>query len=461
MAKAMIGLEIHVQLTEAGSKLFCDCRSDYRGMKPNENVCPVCLGLPGALPVASRRAIILAIAIARALQCSIPEAIVFTRKHYFYPDLPKNYQITQYEKVGGAPVCEGGFLTYIDTEKWEWRSVRIRRINLEEDPGRTIYPEGDITRSEKALVDYNRSGVPLLEIVTEPDIEGPREARSAIEYLLLILEYIGATNPRLEGAFRVDANVSVEGGERVEVKNIGSVVDVEKALRYELLRQESIVREGGRIGRETRHWDSVRGVTKPLRYKETEEEYLYFPDPDLPPIRLTRDMIAEATKLASLLPSTAFDEITRLGIPRDIAWSIVSVRHASRLFLESVKLGASPQILARIIGIDYKGELREAGLDPYNPSNWPPASTLKAISQLIEKGEYTYDTIKGLVIPVLARKPHASLSEILPEKAANVGQVVDQVLREERKAVEDYLSGNKKALNYLIGSVIKRIGKKA
>jgi aspartyl-tRNA(Asn)/glutamyl-tRNA(Gln) amidotransferase subunit B len=457
----MIGLEIHVQLTEAGSKLFCDCEANYRGMRPNENVCPVCLGLPGALPVASRRAIVLAVAVARALQCRIPEAIVFTRKHYFYPDLPKNYQITQYERVGGAPVCEGGVLTYLDTEKWEWKSLRIRRINLEEDPGRTIYSEGEITRSEKALVDYNRSGVPLLEIVTEPDIRGPREARSAIEYLLLVLEYIGATNPRLEGAFRIDANVSIEGGERVEVKNIGSVIDVEKALRYELLRQESIVKRGGVVKRETRHWDSVRGVTKPLRYKETEEEYLYFPDPDLPPIKLAKDVVAEASRLSSLLPSSAFAEITKLGVSRDIAWSIVSVRHASQLFLEAVKLGGSPQVLARIIGIDYKGELREAGRDPHDPSNWPPASTLKELSQLAERGEYTYDTIKGLVIPALARNPRAALGEVLPEKAADIGRVVEQVLREESKAVEDYKAGNKKALNYLIGSVIKRIGRKA
>ncbi len=457
----MIGLEIHVQLTEAGTKLFCNCRSDYRGLEANENVCPVCLGLPGALPVPSRRAIVLALAVSKALDCKAPEYMVFTRKHYFYPDLPKNYQITQYEKVGGAPVCEGGVLTYIDTDDWELKRLRIRRINLEEDPGRTIYPEGDITRSEKALVDYNRSGVPLLEIVTEPDIRTPREARSAIEYLLLVLEYIGATNPRLEGAFRVDANISVEGGERVEVKNIGSVVDVEKALRYELLRQESIVKGGGRVRRETRHWDSVRGVTKPLRYKETEEEYLYFPDPDLPPIKLTRDMMAEASKLASTLPVGVFNDIARLGVPRDIAWSIVSVRYASQLFMESVKLGGSPQILARIIGIDYKGELREKGLDPYDASNWPPPTILKELSILVEKGEYTYDTIKGIVIPALAENPGASLEQVLPEKAVDVSSVVEQVLREESKAVEDYKSGNKKALNYLIGSVIRRIGKKA
>lgn len=459
--KARIGLEIHVQLTEAGTKLFCDCRSDYRGLPPNTNVCPVCLGLPGALPVPGERPVKLALAVAEALECRIPEAIVFTRKHYFYPDLPKNYQITQYEAVGGAPVCLGGRLRYLDPDRWVWHETRISRINLEEDPGRTVYSEGDILRSRYALVDYNRSGVPLLEIVTAPDIPGPREARLMVDYLLLTLEYLGAVNPRLEGAFRVDANVSVEGGERVEVKNIGSTLDLEKALNYEILRQTRIVESGGTISRETRHWDSVKGVTKPLRHKETEEEYLYFPDPDLPPVIVTSAMREEARRLAERRPDRVLEKVVNRGVKRQVAWSVVSSVNASQLFLEAVAQGAEPSLTARLLGIDLKGEIKEQGRDPGDPSSWPPASSIVELVRLVEAGEYPYDAIKGLVLPKLAANPRASVRELLPEKVDDPAALVEEVLREEWKAVEDYKAGKKQALNYLIGAAMRRARKRA
>ncbi len=453
---AKIGLEIHVQLTEAGSKLFCSCKSQYRGMPPNTNVCPICLGLPGAIPVPSRRAILLSLAAAMSFNCSIPDAIVFTRKHYFYPDLPKNYQITQYERVGGAPVCSGGWVEYLDPEGWEWRRVALRRINLEEDPGRTTYGEGGILGSRYAFVDYNRSGVPLLEIVTEPVIRSPREARLVVESILLVLEYIGAVNPRLEGAFRVDANISVEGGDRVEVKNIGSTVDVEKALSYEYLRQKRIVEAGGVVKRETRHWDSARGVTKPLRYKEEEEEYLYFPDPDLPPVYLSKDLVSDAEKLVEATPRRVLDEIMSRGIKVNVAWSLVSSKPAAMLFLASVRMGADPWIIARMLGIDLKGEIREAGRDPGDPGNWPPPRTIVKLANIVSSGEYSYDTVKGLILPKLARNPGLSIEEVLPGKVDDISRLVEEVIREEAKAVNDYMSGKGKALNYLVGAVIRR-----
>lgn len=454
--KARIGLEIHVQLTEAGSKLFCGCRSNYRGMEPNTNVCPVCLGLPGAIPVPSRRAIVLSLAAARAFNCTTPSSIVFTRKHYFYPDLPKNYQITQYERVGGAPVCTGGRVEYLEPGSWEWRSVRLRRINLEEDPGRTIYGEGGILASSHALVDYNRSGVPLLEIVTEPDIPSPRDARLLVEGILLTLEYIGATNPRLEGAFRVDANISVDGGERVEVKNIGSLQDVEKALAYEEVRQRRLLQAGGRVERETRHWDSVRGVTKPLRRKEAGEEYLYFPDPDLPPIVVTRELAREAGRLTARTPRRLLEEITGHGVKVEVAWSLVSSKPAATLYLQAVERGADPWLTGRMLGIDYKGELREAGLDPGDPGNWPGIETILQLIRYVEGGEYPYDTVKGLILPRLARSPRARLVELLPDKVRDPEAIVEEVIASERAAVEDYLRGRVKALNYLVGAAMRR-----
>lgn len=459
--RAIIGLEIHVQISGAGTKLFCDCKADYRGLKPNTNVCPVCLGLPGALPVVNRRAVELALAASLAFDCNIPKYIVFTRKHYFYPDLPKNYQISMFEKAGGIPICRDGIVTFPDPSTWEWRECRIRRINIEEDPGRTEYEEGGITRSPYALVDYNRSGVPLLEIVTEPDLRSPREARSLVEYLMLTLEYLGVTNPRLEGVFRVDANASIEGGERVEVKNIGSILDVEKALTYEITRQTMIVKSGGRVERETRHWDAARGVTRPLRHKEYEEEYLYFPDPDLPPILLRDDMIERASKLAEENPRKYFEMMTNMMIPKDLAWSIVTVKHSALLFVQSVKLGADPQVIARIIAVDYKGELRELGKDPHDPRNWPPPETIYALSKLVTENIYTYDTVKGLMLPKIALNPTVDVSSITMEKAEDIEPIIDEVLRAEEKAVKDYFSGKSQALNYLVGAVIRKIGKRA
>ena len=456
-----IGLEVHVQLTEAGEKLFCSCRSDYRGLPPNSNVCPVCLGLPGALPVPSRRAVVLALAAARVLGCRPLPAIVFTRKHYFYPDLPKNYQITQYERAGGAPVCVGGRLEYLDPYSWEWRVARIRRVQLEEDPGRSVYPEGGITRSSVALVDYNRSGVPLLEIVTEPDFEGPRQARAFVEYLLLSLEYIGAVNPRLEGAFRVDANISLPGGERVEVKNIGSTLEVEKALAYELRRQSLILSQGGRVERETRHWDHEHGVTKPLRHKEEEEEYLYMPDPDIPPVIVSRELLGEAGRLLHATPKERLEGLLANGVPREIAWSIVSTRPAAEAYFEALPDAEDPVLLARLVGVDYKGKLRELGLQPEDPANWPPAEALASLVNLAARGEYPYEAIRGLVLERLARDPRAPLESLLPEKARDIERVAKEVISEHRKAVEDYLRGKKKALDYLVGQVLRRIGKRA
>lgn len=456
--RAIIGLEIHVQMTEAGSKLFCNCKANYRGLPPNSNVCPVCLGLPGALPVVNKKTVELAVRAAVAFGCSVPEFIVFTRKHYFYPDLPKNYQISMYERAGGVPICKGGTIRYLDPQSWEEKECRLRRINIEEDPGRATY-EGSIERSKYAFIDYNRSGVPLLEIITEPDLTSPREARALVESVLLTLEYLGVTNPRLEGAFRVDANVSVEGGERVEIKNIGSTLDVEKALLYEINRQRLILSSGGKVERETRHWDGERGITRPLRQKEQEEEYLYFPDPDLPPIKIEGEMVNKARGLKSPLELYGF--LASMGLQKEIAWSLVSTKPALEVFLRAIDMGANRNTAARIIAVDLKGELKERGKDLFDPSSWPPPETIRELSSLIEEGRYTYDSIKGLVIPRIAENPSASLSALLPERAEGLDEIIDRVLRSEKKAVSDYLAGKQQALNYLVGAVIRAVGKKA
>ncbi len=444
-----IGLEVHVQLTESRTKLFCGCKANYRGMKPNTNVCPVCLGLPGALPVPQKDPLILGIASSIVMNCRLPGKVVFTRKHYFYPDLPKNYQITQY-KGYGTPICLGGSLRYLDPDEWEWREVRISRINLEEDPGRSVYEEGGIMRSKYVLIDLNRSGVPLLEIVTEPVLKSAREARRFVEALLLTLEYIGVTNPRLEGAFRADANVSIYGGERVEIKNIGSTLDLEKAINYEILRQEKLIEFGGKVIRETRHWDPIKGVTRPLRHKEEESEYLYMPEPDIPPVPI-EPLMKEAMARLKETPWRRFEELSSMGIPREQAWSLIQTRPALELLLMAIPLGGDPILLAKLIAIDLKGELKKAGRNLYHRDNWPSPKTLAQISKLIDVGSINYDYVKLNVIPKLASNPILSLEEILPKGKANPKKLAIIAVNLSRKAVKDYLKGRKRALEYIVG----------
>ena len=457
----MIGLEIHVQLTNSPTKLFCQCKAEYRQYPPNTNICPVCLGMPGALPVVQPVPLIYAVAASYALGCKPNPMIIFTRKHYYYPDLPKNYQITEFEGAHGAPVCKDGLFRYLDPNTWEWKSVRIRRINLEEDPGRSTYDKGGITRSPFVHVDYNRSGVPLLEIVTEPDLRSPREARALVEYLLLTLEYMGVMNPRLEGAFRVDSNISVGGGERVEVKNIGSTLDVEKAIRYEILRQSKIIETGGVVTRETRHWDSVKGITVPLRHKEEEEEYLYFPDPDLPPVPITPRVKRQAAELLRLTPADVYRKITGYGVKREIAWSITLVPALAKLYLRTASMAKDRILAAKLVGVDLKGELKEKGIEHPSENLLPKPDTIARLVNMVTDKELPYDTVKGIVLPRILDNPNVTLDQVIPKKASISEDLIIKILKENRRAVCDYLQGKKKALNYLVGVVIRTLGKVA
>lgn len=281
----MIGLEVHVQMVSLKSKLFCACPTDYRGKPPNTNICPTCTGLPGALPALNTRAVEEGLKIAAALHAEPSTNSYFFRKSYFYPDLPKNFQITQYDKAGGVPLAHDG---HYDLKGG--RTIRIERIHMEEDPGR-IYYEGGRGESRFSLVDYNRSGIALVEIVTAPDFSEPREAREFLEMLQKNLEEIGIRVSEYEGSVRCDANISYAGGERVEVKNISGAAEVEKALRYESVRQRNTASRGIRIRRETRSWDERRRITISSRSKEMEAEYRYMPEPDIPPVALDRAAI--------------------------------------------------------------------------------------------------------------------------------------------------------------------------
>ncbi|HZD42875.1 MAG TPA: Asp-tRNA(Asn)/Glu-tRNA(Gln) amidotransferase subunit GatB, partial [Methanomicrobiales archaeon] len=280
--QVIIGLEVHCQLNTS-TKLFCGCSTDYRDDQPNTHVCPICMGLPGSLPLLNHKAVKYALKVAKALNCEILEECEFSRKNYFYPDLPKGFQITQYDK----PLAVKGHVE-IEGEDGTEKRIRITRVHMEEDPGRLVHV-GAADRPRYSLVDYNRSGVPLIEIVTEPDLRSPKEARRFLNNLRSTLEYLGVFDSEKEGSLRVDANISLEGHERAEVKNISSYKGVEKALTYEITRQKNLIRRGQEIGRETRHFQEGRGITTSARSKEMEHDYRYFPEPDLLPLQV-RDL---------------------------------------------------------------------------------------------------------------------------------------------------------------------------
>ena len=300
----IIGLEVHLQLTKLKTKLFCSCDSNYRDADPNSHTCPVCLGLPGSLPVMNKKAIEFAIKLALALNCEINNSSYFFRKNYFYPDLPKNFQISQYNKAGGRAFADGGFVT-IKTNNHK-KVINLNRIHLEEDPAKLVHL-GSIRTSPYTLVDYNRSGITLIEIVTEPVLSSPSEAREFLNQLKLIVQYIDISDLSMEGSLRVDANISIKGHPRAEVKNINSFKEVESALTYEIMRQKFELKKGKEIIQETRHWDGR--VSIPLRTKEFEKDYRYFPEQDLVPIEIENKYIYDV-KLS--LPEMPYEKVIRL-----------------------------------------------------------------------------------------------------------------------------------------------------
>ena len=308
-----IGLEIHCQLTNLQSKLFCSCKANYREFEINENICPICMGLPGSLPQLNQEAVKKATMIAMALNCSTPEKIAFFRKNYFYPDLPKNFQITQLNIYGDTSVGGEGSMMIGD------KKIRITRIQLEEDPGRLIY-EGTSSKNQITLVDYNRAGTPLVEIVTEPDFENPQEVREFVNILSDLLQNLEVSDPRLEGAMRADANVSVEGGNKVEIKNIGSFHDLEKAIHFEIIRQESLHSREIEIVQETRHWDDKRKITVSSRSKEEDLDYRYLLEGDIPWVRIDSETKKDLeSKMPESIASKKERYISKHGIPAQVA----------------------------------------------------------------------------------------------------------------------------------------------
>jgi len=456
-----IGLEVHVQLTSLKTKLFCGCSSDYRGKKPNTLVCPVCLGLPGSLPVLNKKAVEYAVMAALALNCKLSDRMLFFRKNYFYPDLPKNFQITQYDRAGGVPLAKNGYL-YMEHEGRR-RKIRISRVHLEEDPGRLVHL-GPIDHSPYTLVDYNRSGVALLEIVTEPDLRSPREARMFLQKLRSILEHLGIFDGSLEGALRCDANISLAGGTRVEVKNISSFKEVERALSFEITRQKGLLDKGIAVKRETRHWDETRRVTVSLRTKEAEQDYRYFPELDLVPIELNKEFIDKIRAQMPELPDERMERfISQYGLPKYDAGVLVSSKALADFFEEAVKLYDKPKEISNWMMSDLLRYLYENNLE-LQESKITPEKLVEMI-RLIDE-EVISGKIAKRILPkviVTGKGPREIVKEEGMIKISDrefLERLIAKIFAENPKAVEDALT-DEKAAHYLIGQLMKATQGKA
>jgi aspartyl-tRNA(Asn)/glutamyl-tRNA(Gln) amidotransferase subunit B len=457
---SIIGLEVHIQITNLKTKLFCGCDSDYRKKEPNTSVCPICIGLPGSLPAINKKAIEFATRLALALNCKINTSTYFFRKNYFYPDMAKNFQISQYNKAGGKAFADGGEVSIkIDGTK---KKITLNRIHLEEDPARLVH-KGSIATSPYTLIDYNRSGITLIEVVTEPVINSPEEAREFLNHIKSIVQYTGISDLNLEGSCRVDANVSIKGHARAEVKNITSFKEVERALKWEIQRQKNLIKRGKELEQETRHWDDKQRVTISLRSKEFEKDYRYFPEQDLVPIEITSDFIEKVKKELPELPmerAKRFQEHYKLSeFDSEI---LVLDKDIADFFEEGIKLEESfgfeeyKQYCNWLMG-DISRWLNENNKN-VKETNLSQKQLVDVI-MFIKEGKITGKIAKTFIDDMMKG---FSISEILERSGKKriaddeiITKVVKEVIKENAKMVDDYKK-NPKALQALIGKCMEK-----
>lgn len=449
----MIGIEAHVQLNTK-SKMFCSDKSEAGDAEPNVNTCPICLGFPGTKPKVNKKAVEHGAMIGLALNSTINEKSFFSRKAYFYPDLSKNYQITQYE----IPLASGGHMHVGETK------IRIRRVHIEEDPAKLVYSTGEITTASSVLMDYNRAGVPLAEIVTEPDFKTPKQVRQFMEQLSSILEYLGVYDPKREMSLRIDANISINGGERIEIKNITGFENAERALSYEIVRQSSVVKMGVVIERETRHFNAEMKTTTALRKKEFEEDYGYIFDPDLPMITLSKEFVGT---LKSKMPELPEQRIARMvknyKITDYYAGVIVYTgKPMAEFYEECIKLENKPELIASWI-VNYLMKSLNWRSERIEDSKVKPETFVELI-RMIDKGEmnerYAKELIKvyvdtGKSPKELAAKDKMTLTE------SDIVKIVKDIISKNEKTVNELKSGKVESLQFLIGLVLKETKRQA
>lgn len=452
-----IGLEVHCQLTGVRTKLFCSCHCDYRGRAPNSNVCPTCSGLPGALPLLNKKSVEFAAMISVALGCRIPDEIAFYRKNYFYPDLPKNFQLTQYNAYGVTSIGVDGVLQYADG-----KSVRIRRVQLEEDPGRLVYETGSMETSTYSLIDYNRAGVSLVEIVTEPDFVDPKDVRAFLDKITSIVEHLGVCDTKLEGSVRCDANVSIGGGNRVEIKNVSSFADVEKALRYELARQTTMVKRDIEVKAETRHWDDARKLTKESRTKEEEQDYRYFPEPDIPTVVLGSGFASQVASSMPELPDARKERfVSKHGLSAHVAQVLIDNKELADFFESALRSYNSPGEIANWIVTDLMGfvDERQKQEKPMLAGLMIGPEHIAELARIVDDGTINRSTAKQILAQItktgempamIARQTQSTKIDDTEELA----KVIDSVFKSETGAVQD-AKQNPNAVNFIFGKVMK------
>ena len=458
--EAVIGLEVHAQLLTK-SKIFCGCSTKF-GASPNTQTCPVCLGLPGVLPVLNREVVNFAIMMAHATHCRIEPHCRFARKNYFYPDLPKGYQISQYEQ----PLATGGHVE-IDRDGGTKR-INLTRIHMEEDAGKSIHEGSEDT----SLVDLNRAGVPLIEIVSEPDMRLPEEAVEYLKILREIVRYLDICDGNMEeGSFRCDANVSVRRvgetrlGTKAEVKNMNSFRFVQKALEYEIRRQVDLLESGGKVVQETRLWDTDKGITVSMRSKEEAHDYRYFPEPDLVPVEVSKEWQEEIRKRLPELPDEKRDRFIReYDIPAYDAHVLTASRSLAGFFEECIREYHKPKVISNWIMGDLLRELKISGVD-VDKSLLRPAQLSRMI-QMMDEG-----IISGKIAKTVFEEMYKSGKDpdvIVKEKGlvqiTDEGEIegyVERVIVENPKEVEGYKGGKDRLLGFFVGQVMKLSGGKA
>lgn len=458
--ETVIGLEVHVELATK-TKIFCGCSTAFGG-RPNSHTCPVCTGMPGALPVLNRKVLEYAVAVGLAANCRITRYCKFDRKNYFYPDNPQNYQISQLY----LPICRDGFVE-IETENGSKR-IGIHEIHMEEDAGKLIHDEWE----DCTLVDYNRSGVPLIEIVSEPDMRGADEVIAYLEKLRLIIQYLGASDCKLqEGSMRADVNLSVrevgakEFGTRTEMKNLSSFRSIARAIEAERSRQIDLLESGGVVIQETRRFDEEKGTSYAMRSKEDAQDYRYFPDPDLVPISISEEFLEE---IRSRQPELRTEKMKRYKAEYDLPDYDIEIitgsKHMADIFEETVKFGAQPKKVSNWLMGETLRLLKEQEADPEDIC-FSPENLAKLIA--LTEAKTINSTVAKEIFEVMFKEdvdPERYAEEKGLQMVSDEGalrRTVEEVIQANPKSVEDYRNGKEKALGFLVGQTMKAMKGKA